>query len=171
MSAARRAGRARRRRPARSVRSRHPAGDRSGSGLPALIKASAGGGGKGMRHVTRRRRHRSSRFRRRGAKRPPRSATARYYVERLVGAPAPRRSADLSPTITARRCHLFERDCSTQRRHQKVHRGKPVASADAGAARAMTDGCGRRRASRELSATPARSSFMVDGTVLLLPPK
>jgi acetyl-CoA carboxylase biotin carboxylase subunit len=87
-------------------------------GYPALIKASAGGGGKGMRAV----------------REPPeltvavpaarREAQAAFgdgtlYVERLLDRP---RHVEIQVFADAHGgiVHLFERECSIQRRHQKV---------------------------------------------------
>ena len=92
-------------------------------GLPALVKASAGGGGKGMRRIT-------------GAgeideavQAARREAQAAFgdgtlYVERLVERP---RHVEVQVFADAHGhvVHLFERDCSTQRRHQKVIEESP----------------------------------------------
>jgi len=92
-------------------------------GLPALIKASAGGGGKGMRHVHEHGEIDAS------IQAARREATAAFgdgtlYVERLVAHPRHvevQVFADDHGTVM----HLFERDCSTQRRHQKVIEESP----------------------------------------------
>ena len=56
------------------------------------------------------------------------------YVERLIERP---RHVEVQVFADAHGhvVHLFERECSVQRRHQKIDRGEPVAGADAGAAR------------------------------------
>jgi acetyl-CoA carboxylase biotin carboxylase subunit len=94
-----------------------------GIGLPALIKASAGGGGKGMRTV----RDASAIAESIAAAR--REALAAFgdgtlYVERLVDHP---RHVEVQVFGDAHGhvVHLFERDCSTQRRHQKVIEESP----------------------------------------------
>jgi acetyl/propionyl-CoA carboxylase alpha subunit len=93
-------------------------------GFPALIKASAGGGGKGMREV--RDRGRAALEAIQSARR---EATAAFgdgtlYVERLIDRPR-----HVEVQIFADRhgsvVHLFERDCSVQRRHQKVIEESP----------------------------------------------
>ncbi len=88
-------------------------------GFPVLLKASAGGGGKGMRVVHGRERARRRRSSRRGARRRARSATvrssSRSYVER------PRHvEIQILGDHHGNLLHLFERECSIQRRHQKI---------------------------------------------------
>ena len=87
-------------------------------GLPALIKASAGGGGKGMRVVRAEGEVREAI----GAAR--REAQAAFgdgalYVERLIEQPRHVEIQIIADTH-GNVLHLFERDCSVQRRHQKV---------------------------------------------------
>jgi len=96
----------------------------SGVGFPALIKASAGGGGKGMRVV----RHAGETADAIGAAR--REATAAFgdgtlYVERLIERP---RHVEIQIMADAHghAVHLFERDCSAQRRHQKIVEESPA---------------------------------------------
>jgi acetyl/propionyl-CoA carboxylase alpha subunit len=92
-------------------------------GLPALIKASAGGGGKGMRHV-----HDAAEID--GAiQSARREAAAAFndgtlYVERLVAHPR-HIEVQIFADDHGHVLHLFERDCSTQRRHQKVIEESP----------------------------------------------
>ena len=92
-------------------------------GLPALIKASAGGGGKGMRTVRDRQAIDESI---QAARREAQSAfgDGTLYVERLVDRP---RHVEVQVFADAHghTVHLFERDCSTQRRHQKVIEESP----------------------------------------------
>jgi acetyl-CoA carboxylase biotin carboxylase subunit len=92
-------------------------------GYPVLVKASAGGGGKGMRIL-----HEDG-----GALESiaaaRREATASFgegtlYVERLIARPR-----HIEVQIMADACghivHLFERECSVQRRHQKIVEESP----------------------------------------------
>ena len=92
-------------------------------GLPALIKASAGGGGKGMRNVLdagaidesiqAARRESAAAF-----------GDGTLYVERLVAHPR-HVEVQIFADNHGHVLHLFERDCSTQRRHQKVIEESP----------------------------------------------
>ena len=93
--------------------------------FPLLVKASYGGGGRGMRVVRATGRRWPTRWRRRGARRRPRSATARSSSSAGWSAPGTSRcrcSADSHGTVWA----LGERDCSVQRRHQKVVEEAPA---------------------------------------------
>ena len=92
-------------------------------GFPAVVKASAGGGGKGMREV------RDWAEALEAIQTARREATAAFgdgtlYVERLIDRPRHvevQIFADHHGTVT----HLFERECSVQRRHQKVIEESP----------------------------------------------
>jgi acetyl-CoA carboxylase biotin carboxylase subunit len=92
-------------------------------GLPALVKASAGGGGKGMRvlhdetgaldMIAAARREAQAAF-----------GDGTLYVERLVERP---RHVEIQVFGDAhgKVVHLFERECSVQRRHQKIVEESP----------------------------------------------
>ena len=92
-------------------------------GFPAVVKASAGGGGKGMREV------RDWAEAVEAIQTARREAMAAFgdgtlYVERLIDRPRHvevQIFADHQGAIT----HLFERECSVQRRHQKVIEESP----------------------------------------------
>ena len=92
-------------------------------GFPVLVKASAGGGGKGMRVV---RDHESARTLIPAARR---EAIASFgdgtlYVERLIERPR-HVEVQVFGDTHGRIVHLFERECSIQRRHQKVIEESP----------------------------------------------
>jgi 3-methylcrotonyl-CoA carboxylase alpha subunit len=92
-------------------------------GFPLLIKASAGGGGKGMRTVAS-----SAEFDAalEGARREARAAFGddAVFLERLIVRP---RHVEVQVLADAHgNCiHLFERECSIQRRHQKIIEESP----------------------------------------------
>ena len=95
-------------------------------GYPVLVKASAGGGGKGMRTA------RDDREAAEGIPAARREATAAFgdgtlYVERLIERP---RHIEIQVLADAfgNAVHLFERECSIQRRHQKVVEESPSPS-------------------------------------------
>ena len=98
-------------------------------GLPVLVKASAGGGGKGMRRIT----DAASAVEAIQAAR--REATAAFgdgtlYVEKLIERP---HHVEVQVMADARGevVHVFERECSVQRRHQKVIEESPSPAIDA----------------------------------------
>jgi 3-methylcrotonyl-CoA carboxylase alpha subunit len=93
------------------------------AGFPLLVKASAGGGGKGMRIV---RREADLAAAVSGARHEAKAAFGddTLYIERVVTRP---RHVEIQVFADARggAVHLFERDCSAQRRHQKVIEESP----------------------------------------------
>jgi acetyl/propionyl-CoA carboxylase alpha subunit len=92
-------------------------------GLPALVKASAGGGGKGMRRVRARAEVLDAI---RAARRETLAAfgDGTLYVERAIDA-AHHVEVQVFADTHGHVVHLFERECSVQRRHQKVIEESP----------------------------------------------
>ncbi len=92
-------------------------------GYPVLIKAVAGGGGKGMRRVDRAAEFGRALAAARGEARAAFGNDA-VLVEKYVTAP---RHVEIQVFGDGREAvHLFERDCSLQRRHQKVIEEAPA---------------------------------------------
>ncbi|WP_099864781.1 acetyl/propionyl/methylcrotonyl-CoA carboxylase subunit alpha [Pararhizobium haloflavum] len=93
-------------------------------GFPVLIKARAGGGGKGMRRVDRQADFADALS---SAKREARASFGddRVLVEKYVGTP---RHIEIQVFGDSHgdAVYLFERDCSLQRRHQKVIEEAPA---------------------------------------------
>lgn len=87
-------------------------------GLPVMIKASAGGGGKGMRMVKVKEELRTA-YRTAVAEATAAFGNGEVYVERLIRNPRHVEIQILSDQH-GHAIHLGERDCSIQRRHQKL---------------------------------------------------
>ncbi len=106
-------------------------------GYPVLVKASAGGGGKGMRRVD------SDEAAVEAIAAARREAAAAFgdgtlYVERLIDRP---RHIEIQILADAHGnvVHLFERECSIQRRHQKIVEESPSVAVSAGLRARMGD--------------------------------
>jgi 3-methylcrotonyl-CoA carboxylase alpha subunit len=93
-------------------------------GYPVLIKAIAGGGGKGMRRVDA---HVDFETALEGAAREGQSAfgDSRVLIEKYVTRPR-HIEMQIFGDQSGEVVHLFERDCSLQRRHQKVIEESPA---------------------------------------------
>ena len=127
-------------------------------GYPVMLKAAAGGGGKGMRVVARARTSSAAAFearRARGARRLrrrrrlPRAATSSGRATSRS-----RSSADAHGNVV----HLGERDCSIQRRHQKLIEESPSPARRRRAARARWARRPSRPRAPSATSAPARSS-------------
>ncbi len=104
-------------------------------GYPVLIKASAGGGGKGMRVVDRAAQLADALM---SAKREAVSSFGddRVLIERYLTRPRHIEMQVFADT-QGNTVHLFERDCSVQRRHQKVLEEAPAPGMTAARRRQM----------------------------------
>jgi len=93
-------------------------------GFPVLIKAVAGGGGKGMRRVDRAEDFAAALA---GCRREAQSSFGddRVLVEKYVS-PARHIEVQVFGDLHGNTVYLFERDCSVQRRHQKVIEEAPA---------------------------------------------
>ncbi|MBB4575939.1 acetyl/propionyl/methylcrotonyl-CoA carboxylase subunit alpha [Rhizobium lentis] len=106
-------------------------------GYPVLIKAVAGGGGKGMRRIDRPQDFAE------GLASCQREAAAafgddRVLIERYIANPR-HIEVQVFADKLGNCVHLFERDCSLQRRHQKVIEEAPAPGLDAVARAAICD--------------------------------
>jgi acetyl-CoA carboxylase biotin carboxylase subunit len=87
-------------------------------GFPILIKASAGGGGKGMR-VVREVAHFEEQMKLAVSEAQSAFGDGAVFIEKYIAAPRHIEIQVLGDTH-GNMVHLFERECSIQRRHQKV---------------------------------------------------
>ena len=120
-------------------------------GFPALVKASAGGGGKGMRRVDEAAQCVEAI---QSARREAESAfgDGTLYVERLIEKPR-HVEVQIFADNHDHTVHLFERECPVQRRHQKVIEESPSCIVNSRLRSRMTDAavqaaraCGYRNA-------------------------
>jgi acetyl/propionyl-CoA carboxylase alpha subunit len=114
-----------------------PTGEPEDVGFPLIIKAAAGGGGRGMRVV------RTGGELREAVEAARREARAGFgddtvFVERYVERPR-HVEVQLLADGHGRTIHLGERECSIQRRHQKVLEESPSPALDAELRRRVTD--------------------------------
>ncbi|MAQ83418.1 MAG: 3-methylcrotonyl-CoA carboxylase [Maritimibacter sp.] len=143
----------------------HLSGAADGIGYPVLIKAVAGGGGKGMRRVD----------------------DAADFADQLAAAQREAQSAFGNPAVLIEKyieqprhievqvfgdgtdaIHLYERDCSLQRRHQKVIEEAPAPGMTAEMRAAMGDAA--VRAAKAIGYAGAGTvEFIVDGANGLRP--
>ena len=136
------------------------------TGYPVLIKAVAGGGGKGMRRVDKQTEFPDALA---AAKREAMAAFGdeRVLIERYVTAPRHVEIQVFGDTH-GNAVHLFERDCSLQRRHQKVIEEAPAPDMPADVRAAM--GAAAVAAARAVGYVGAGTvEFIADGSRGLTP--
>jgi acetyl-CoA carboxylase, biotin carboxylase subunit len=92
-------------------------------GYPVLIKATAGGGGKGMRVAENESMLRTA-LQQAKAEAQAAFGNAGVYLEKFVQQPR-HVEVQVIADRTGKVCHLYERDCSVQRRHQKLIEESP----------------------------------------------
>ena len=142
------------------------AGKANEIGYPVLIKARAGGGGKGMRKVDRPEDFREALA---SAKREAKSSFGddAVLVEKYVEKPR-HIEVQVFGDKHGNVVHLFERDCSLQRRHQKVIEEAPAPGMSNEMREAMTDAA--VKAAKAINYSGAGTiEFIVDGSNGLRP--
>ncbi|MCI5078352.1 acetyl/propionyl/methylcrotonyl-CoA carboxylase subunit alpha [Oricola sp.] len=135
-------------------------------GFPVLIKARSGGGGKGMRKVDDPARFKDALA---AAKSEARSAFGddHVLVEKYIAAPR-HIEVQVFGDNHGNVVHLFERDCSLQRRHQKVIEEAPAPGMSDEVRAAMTEAA--VKAARAIDYSGAGTvEFIVDGSGPLSP--
>ena len=118
-------------------------------GYPVIVKATAGGGGRGMRVVRARRRSCRTRSRPRSA-RPRRRSASATSTSRSTSSRRATSSSRSSAISYGNVVHLGERECSIQRRHQKLIEESPSP--------ALTEKMRRKMGSDRRSTPPRRCS-------------
>lgn len=98
------------------------------TGFPVIIKASAGGGGKGMRIVFEKKELEKA-FNFAAAEAQQSFGDSRLYIEKYISSPK-HIEVQVLGDRHGNAVHLFERDCSIQRRHQKLVEEAPSPSVD-----------------------------------------
>jgi acetyl-CoA carboxylase biotin carboxylase subunit len=106
-------------------------------GYPILLKASAGGGGRGMR-VVRSDRELAAAMESAALEAKAAFGDATLYMERFIGR-ARHIEIQILGDAHGNIVHLGERDCSTQRRHQKLIEEAPSPTCDVTMRRELTD--------------------------------
>jgi acetyl-CoA carboxylase, biotin carboxylase subunit len=126
-------------------------------GLPLMIKASEGGGGRGMRMV-RQKKELIPAFQTARAEAEKAFGSPNVYMEKLIEAPRHIEFQVLGDRH-GKVIHLGERECSLQRRHQKVLEESPSVALEAGA---------REKLGKQLIAALEKVGYSSAGTVEFL---
>jgi acetyl-CoA carboxylase biotin carboxylase subunit len=95
------------------------------TGFPLMIKASAGGGGKGMR-IVHEKKNLEKAYNFASTEAQQAFGDSRVYIEKYISSPK-HIEVQLLGDRHGNVIHLFERDCSIQRRHQKLVEEAPSA--------------------------------------------
>lgn len=106
-------------------------------GLPVIFKAAYGGGGRGMR-VVRKKEEVKEAFERASSEAAAAFGNGAMFIEKFVERPR-HIEVQLLGDQAGNVVHLFERDCSVQRRHQKVVEMAPAPHLDDKVRQAMLD--------------------------------
>ncbi|WP_213685105.1 acetyl-CoA carboxylase biotin carboxylase subunit [Roseicyclus sp.] len=99
------------------------------AGYPVIVKATAGGGGRGMK-LARSKDEMETAFRTARAEAKAAFGNDEVYIEKYLGRPR-HIEVQIFGDGRGRAVHLGERDCSLQRRHQKVFEEAPGPAIDA----------------------------------------
>jgi acetyl-CoA carboxylase biotin carboxylase subunit len=130
------------------------------AGYPVILKASAGGGGRGMR-IARDERELSSAFDTARAEAETAFGNAEVYLEKYLEEPRHIEFQVFGDSHGNLR-HIGERECSIQRRHQKLIEEAPSTALDAGLRQRMGEAA--VAAARSVSYTNAGTiEFLLDG--------
>jgi len=95
------------------------------TGFPLMIKASAGGGGKGMR-IVHEKKNLEKAYNFASTEAQQAFGDSRVYIEKYIASPK-HIEVQILGDRNGNVIHLFERDCSIQRRHQKLVEEAPSA--------------------------------------------
>ncbi|KAJ8719476.1 hypothetical protein PYW08_011651 [Mythimna loreyi] len=106
-------------------------------GLPVIFKAAYGGGGRGMR-VVKEMNEVASSFERASSEALGAFGNGSMFIERFIERPR-HIEVQLMGDKAGNVVHLYERDCSVQRRHQKVVEIAPAPGLDPETRKKMTD--------------------------------
>ncbi|KAJ8720093.1 hypothetical protein PYW07_012136 [Mythimna separata] len=106
-------------------------------GLPVIFKAAYGGGGRGMR-VVKEMNEVASSFERASSEALGAFGNGSMFIERFIERPR-HIEVQLMGDKAGNVVHLYERDCSVQRRHQKVVEIAPAPGLDPATRKKMTD--------------------------------
>uniref|UniRef100_A0A1W7R9W0 Pyruvate carboxylase n=1 Tax=Hadrurus spadix TaxID=141984 RepID=A0A1W7R9W0_9SCOR len=108
-----------------------------GSGLPVILKAAYGGGGRGMR-VVHDLKDVEENFRRAVSEAQSAFGNGAMFIEKFIENPR-HIEVQILGDRTGNIIHLFERDCTVQRRHQKVVEIAPAPNLNKKIRQKMTD--------------------------------